>query len=203
MEGKSLLLASFKCWGWVFTCPNMVAVACISEVQDTWSVSSVVVENQGSTAQIWSNHCWTPVGGIVHWAQCQNILLMTFFQLLVVCDLLSDSMWCMHGVSNLACRSSGCVTASSNLRQQHPSTPHPPQSIYNHVLFNKPFSLSHGFMEANVLWFWTCQSWKCPWCNCWAALPFPCASLDAENICHFMPVILRHARCGTFYWFTM
>lgn len=153
-----------------------------------------------STAQIWSSHCWTPVAGTMHWAQCQNILLMRFFQLLVVCDLLNDSVWCRHGVSNLACPISGCVTASSNLRQQNPPTP---SLIYNHVLFNEPFSPSHRFMEANVLWCRNCQSWKCPWCNYWAALPFPSASLDADSLCHFMPVILRHARCGTFYWFTM
>jgi len=63
----------------------MVAVAFISQVKDTSSVSSIVLEDQGSTTQIWSNHCQTPVARIVHWAQCQNILLMIFFQLLVVC----------------------------------------------------------------------------------------------------------------------
>ena len=57
IEGEPLLLASFKCGGWVFTCPNMVAVAVISQVNGTSSVSSIVLKDQGSATQIWSNRC--------------------------------------------------------------------------------------------------------------------------------------------------
>jgi hypothetical protein len=170
IEGKSLLLASFKCWGWVFTCPNMVAVAFISQVKDTSSLSSIVLEDQGSTTQIWSNHYWTPVARIVHWAQCQNILHMTFFQLLVVCDLLNDSMWCMHGVSGLACPSSGCVTASSNLRQQHPFPFPAPFTTTS-------YSTNHSLLATDL--------WKQMFCGAEIANHENALDVTAELPCHF------------------
>lgn len=78
-------------------------------------------------------------------------------------------MWCMHGVSSLAYSSSGCVTASSNLRQQHP-LPLPPFTTMSYLR-------NHSLL-ATDLWMHT---------SCGAEIAIHKNALDvtAKLPCHF------------------
>lgn len=104
---------------------------------------------------------------LLHWGQCQDVLLMICFQLLVVCDLSNDSVWCMHGVSNLACPNSGCVIASSNLRQQHPPPPFTTMS----------YSMNHSLLTTDL--------WKQMCCRAEIASHKNVLDVTAELLCHF------------------